>query len=225
MSWPLFYAELSSLYEDTYYMEQMRRDYNALKQTGSARTFAAEFKALAMTLRKDHDTKMFDFQEKLKSNVRTGLAAAVGINDFDTLVAAAIKLDQALFDDTKAKKKTEQFQKSSPSSSSASHRQQPRNDNPPSSHYGSQKAPSQNSSPSGPRPYLTAEEKQRREDLHLCRVCSSDKHFKIDCPVHKAKENKGPSRYPTPASSSNVNANSAPSAPVTSAGKYDPQGR
>ena len=53
------------------------------------------------------------------------------------------------------------------------------------------RSPSQNSP--GPHPHLSAEEKQRREDLRLCRVCGSDKHFKNDCPVHKAKENKGPS--------------------------------
>ena len=72
-SWPLFYAELNSLYEDTYYMEQMRREYDALEQKGSARTFAAEFKALATILHKGKDDKIYDFKRKLKSNVRTGL--------------------------------------------------------------------------------------------------------------------------------------------------------
>jgi len=56
-SWPLFCAGLSSLFEDTYYMEQMHREYDVLEQKGSARTFAAEFKALATILHKSDSDK------------------------------------------------------------------------------------------------------------------------------------------------------------------------
>jgi len=240
-SWPLFYAELNSLYEDPYYMEQMRREYDALEQKGSARTFAAEFKALAMTLHKGDADKIHDFKRKLKSNVRTGLTIAT-ITDFDTLVAKAIELDQALFEDAKARKKAEQSQKSGPPSSSTSHPQQPRNNPPPQGPRN--RPPSQNpsssknssSSISGPRPHLTAEEKNRREALHLCRFCGSNEHFKKDCPDLQAKlerEHKGSSRYPAPASTSNVNAPTAPAPSVaishtispSSSGKFNPQGQ
>ena len=238
ISWPLFYAELSSLFEDTYHLEQMHREYDALEQKGSARAFAAEFKALATILHKSDSDKIFDFKKKLKPTVKTGLTIAT-IDNFDMLVAKAIELDQVLFENAKAAKKAEQPKKAGATLPSAPHPQQPRNNNASSSHHGPRNSSStQNPVPSsGPHPRLTAEEKQRRETLHLCRVCGSSDHFKKDCPVHQAKENKnkGSSRYSTPAVSSNVNANPdlVSAAPVTvshiisssSPGKYNPQGQ
>src|SRR5438552_2851666 len=96
-SWPLFRAELDSLFEDTYYIEQMRREYHALKQKDSARNFATEFKTLATILNKDEGTKIFDFKEKLKSEVQKGLVIATGLTNFDVLVVKAIIKDFVLF--------------------------------------------------------------------------------------------------------------------------------
>jgi hypothetical protein len=75
---------------------------------------------------------------------------------------------------------------------------------------------------------ISQEEKDRRETLGLCRFCGGN-HFKRDCPSLKARLEKGgskgpPPRYPTPASTFNVNSDSAP---VTVShvipGKYFPQ--
>jgi len=205
-SWPLFRAELDSLFEDTYYMEQMRHEYSALKQKGSARNFATEFKTLATILHKDEGTKIFDFKEKLKFEVQKGLAIATGLHNFDILVAKAIELDQTLFETAKAAKKAEQLQKSGTSSSS--HSQQPHNKPRPSGHP----HPSGHPRPSGSQsstssPPLTNEEKDRREKNGLCRVCGSPDHWKKNCPRHLAKlehENKPPPRYSTPTSTSSV---------------------
>jgi hypothetical protein len=165
----------------------MRREYHALKQKGSARNFATEFKTLATILHKDEGTKIFDFKEKLKDTVQKAIAIATGIDSFDMLVAKSIEIDQVLFETAKAAKKVESnSQKPGPSSSS--HSQPPRN-NPSSSSSPRNPPPSQNPS-SDRRGPLTKEEKNRREALGLCRFCGKKGHFKKDCPDLKAKLEK-----------------------------------
>jgi hypothetical protein len=89
---------LDNLYEDPFYMEQIRRGLDALKQTGSARTFSAEFKALAAIVNLSPREKIFQYKEKLKGPVQTQLAGLLAIYEsFDSLVRKSISVDQALF--------------------------------------------------------------------------------------------------------------------------------
>lgn len=91
-SWKLFRTIMDSLFEDTYYMEQTRRDYQALKQKGSARKFAIEFKTYAMILNLDEATQTYDYKEKLKDPVRNAVAIAT-LPNFESLVAKSIEID------------------------------------------------------------------------------------------------------------------------------------
>jgi len=61
---------MNSLFEDTYYLEQVRHDFRALKQKGSARNFAVEFKTYASILQLDEGTMISDYKEKLKDTVQ-----------------------------------------------------------------------------------------------------------------------------------------------------------
>jgi hypothetical protein len=245
-SWSLFRAELDTLYADPFYMEQVRRDLDALEQKGSARTFAAEFKTLAAIRNLPDDEKIFQFKKKLKGTVQTQLAGLLSIDEtFDSLVHKAILVDQALFNADKAAKKAAKSQNSGSSSSSSRPPQQPQHqprNNSSSSSGGSRNpgfsggshsstTPGSRTPSSTPHPPLSEAEKQYREDNNLCRFCGGP-HFKKDCEELKKKlereAKKGlPPRYPTPASSSNVNAFSA--SPVTvshiisPAGKFNPQ--
>jgi hypothetical protein len=252
-SWPLFKAEMDILFANPFYKEEIRRQYKALKQTGSAIVFSTEFKALAAILNKSESDKSFEFKEKLKDNVQIQLAGLLSIDEtFESLVRKAIQVDQALFNVDKALKKAVKSQTPGPLSSSQTpfrppQPQQPRN-NPSSSSGGSRNssfpagsrassaAPgSVHATASTPRPPLSDAEKQYREDNNLCRYCGSKDHFRKDCDKYKKKleidAKKGlPPRYPPPPSSAHINASSAPARPVTVShiisppGKYDPQG-
>jgi hypothetical protein len=250
LSWSLFRAELDSLYEDPLYLEQVRRDLEALKQTGSARTFSAEFKALAAILNLSPGEKIFQYKEKLKGPVRTQLAGLLSINEsFDSLVQKSINVDQAMFIVEKAAKKAAKAQNptsTSTSSASSSRPPQQYHGNPSSSsssggpRHPANPGTSRNSSSSGaprtssaPHPPLTDAEKQYREDNNLCRYCGGA-HFKKDCEKWKKKleadaKNGIVPRYSGPTSSSNINVLSSSGPPVTvshiisPAGKFNPQ--
>jgi hypothetical protein len=238
-SWPLFRGQLDSLYSDPLRMEQVRRDLEALKQTGSASAFAAEFKTLAAIRNLDVDEKIFQYKGKLKGTVQTALAGLLAPGEsFDSIVYKSIVVDQTLFEVDKATKKAAKSQ--NPPSSQQSPRppqQQSRN---PSNPSGSRNPSFSNSAPrnsvpsssrspssSTPHPPLSDAEKQYREDNNLCRFCGGN-HFKKDCEELKKKlereAKKGlPPRYPTP-SSSHVNAPVTVSHIISPAGKFDPQG-
>jgi len=60
---------MNSLFEDTYYIEQVRHDFCALKQKGSARNFSIEFKTFAFIFQLDEGTMISEYKEKLKDTV------------------------------------------------------------------------------------------------------------------------------------------------------------
>jgi hypothetical protein len=242
-SWAIFRTELDALFEDPFYIEQVRRDLGALRQTGSARTFSAEFKTLAAILHLSPEEKVFQYREKLKGPVQTQLAGALSpLDTFESIVYKAINIDQALFTVERAAKKAAKSQNPPPPPSSASRPQQSRS-NAPSSHPGSSRGSGNSRPPAAhggpPRtsssiPYapLSESEKQYREDNGLCRFCGGP-HYKKDCDALKAKmkreaEKGNPPRYPASASAAHAHANPAPPVTVShiisSAGKFLPQG-
>jgi len=133
-SWDLLKAQMNELYADTYQKEQLRREFHNLKQTGSARNYAAEFKTLVTILNINEDTKIYLYKEHLKDKVKESLAlVTTGITTFSDLVTKSIEIDQTLFDIAKAAKKEAakkeplKFQNPAPPSSSVNRTPQPHN--------------------------------------------------------------------------------------------------
>ena len=75
LSWSQFRALINSLFEDTYYLEQVYHDFHALKQKGSTCNFSIEFKTFASILQSDEDTMISKYKEKLKVSWVKGLRA------------------------------------------------------------------------------------------------------------------------------------------------------
>ena len=237
-----FKEQLTSMYADKQRRKTLRQKLTTLKQTGSASKFAAEFKSIANILGIDEESRFALFTAGLKPEVQRALALVRDINSFEELVDAAVQIDHVNFTLAKADSKADSkadprtfnkfnpSQGKGPSSSSSSRPPQPRADSTSSAASSNSRTFSKSPSTSSPRGPISQEEKDRREALGLCRFCGGN-HFKRDCPSLKAKLEKGgskgpPPRYPTstPASTFNVNSDSAP-ATVSHVipGKYLPQ--
>ena len=233
-----FKEQLASMYADKQRRKALRQKLTTLKQTGSASKFAAEFKATANILGIDDESRIALFTAGLKREVQRNLALVRNIDTFEELVDAAVQIDHVNFTLAKADSKVDSkadsksfgksgsnHGKSPPSSTSLSLPQQSRT-NSTSSITPNNFRNSSLKSPSSSRNPISQEEKDRRETLGLCRFCGGN-HFKRDCPSLKAKlekeANKGPPpRYPTPASTSNVNSDSVTISHAIS-GKFPPQ--
>ena len=209
------------MYADKQCYQTLQHKFATLRQTSSASKFAAEFKSLANILGINQEARLALFTERLKGDVQKNLALVRDITTFDELVNAAVHIDHVNYTLAKAEAKAESKSSTNKSSTQGHGKGNPTSSRPPqsrpdnasslTSHSTSHASSTPNST--SPRNPLSQEEKERREALGLCRFCGGN-HFKRDCPSLKAKlardADKGaPPRYPTPASTSNVN--SAPS--------------
>jgi len=227
---------MASMYADKQRRKALRRKLTMLKQTGSAAKFASEFLTIANILGIDDESRFALFTNGLKPEVQRALAISRDIDRFEELVDAAVQIDHVNFTLAKAEAKAESKSsgkssstqgKGPPSSTPSSFRpQQPRTDNTSSFTPNNSRTFSKNP-PTTHNP-ISQEEKERREAMGLCRFCGGN-HFKCDCPSLKAKSEKEghkgpPPRYPTPASTSNVNSDSPHvTVPHVISGKFPPQ--
>ena len=199
LSWPLFRALMNSLFEDTYYLEQVRHDFRALKQKGSARNFSIEFKTFASILQLDEATMISEYKEKLKDTVQQGIAYTTGITSFELLVAKSIEIDQVLYKIAKASSKKDESRSQRPTSkdstpsqskntsSSSSHPKHSTLQNASASHAST----SRSSNPSHPRGPISPEERERRAAHKLCMYCADPDHAIRDCPRLQIAVKKG----------------------------------
>jgi len=191
LSWFQFRALMNSLFEDTYYLEQVRHDFCALKQKGSARNFSIEFKTFASILQLDEGTMISEYKEKLKDMVQQGIAYTTGITSFELLVAKSIEIDQVLYKIAKASTKKDEsraqkpiFRDSTPSQSknfsSPSHSKHSTQQNASASHASVTRTSTPHPShPCGP---LSQEERERRITHKLCMYCADPDYAIQDCP-------------------------------------------
>jgi len=229
------------MYADKQRHKALRRKLITLKQTGSASKFAAEFKSTANILGIDDESRFALFTNGLKPDVQRALALVRNIDTFEELVDAAIQIDHVNFTLAKAEAKADPKSSGKSlgganpqgkgNSLSSSRPQQPRTDNTSLVTPNNSRTSSSKNTSTSSRNTISQEEKGRHEALGLCRFCDGN-HFKCDCPSLKAKlekeANKGPPpRYPTPASTSNVNSDSTlvtvSNTILSSSGKYPSQ--
>jgi len=185
LSWPLFKALMNSLFEDTYYLKQVRHDFHALKHKGSARNFSIEFKTFASILQLDEDTMIFEYKEKLKDTVQQGIAYTTGITNFELLVAKSIEIDQVLYKIAKASTKKDKSCSQKPTPKDSAPSQSKNSSSQSSRRLAPSPGPTQPStSPdlSHPRGPLSQEERERRIAHKLCMYCAGPDHAIQDCP-------------------------------------------
>lgn len=169
----------------------VRRQLNALKQMGSAATYAARFRELVVHLDLTEQSKVDMFFKGLKESVGYGLTIAGKPSTIDDLISHAIKLDNDLYQyNTNTKKK-----------SSAQDHSKPRDHTPKaptSSHTTTTTSHSQSTSSdvvpmdidavrTAPRGPLSAAERQRRLDNKLCLYCGEAGHLVSACPKSKSR--------------------------------------
>jgi len=193
LSWFQFRALMNSLFEDTYYLEQVRHDFRALKQKGSACNFSIEFKTFASILQLDEGTMISKYKEKLKDTVQQGIAYTTGITSFELLVAKSIEIDQVLYKIAKASTKKDESRAQKPISKDSTP-SQPKNSSSSHSKHSTQQnvsAPQAAPHPSHPRGPLSQEEQAHREANHLCMYCGDGDHQIQDCPRLQSAVKKG----------------------------------
>ena len=201
LSWLQFRALMNSLFEDTYYLEQVRHDFHALKQKGSARNFSIEFKTFASILQLDEGTMISEYKEKLKDTVQQGIAYTTGITSFELLVAKSIEIDQVLYKISKASSKKDESGTQKPRSkdstpsqpknaASSSHSKHSTHQNASTSHASTSRS-SSTSHPSYHRGPLSQEERERRVTHKLCMYCADPDHVIQDCPRLQSAAKKG----------------------------------
>ena len=99
---------MNSLFEDTYYLEQVHHDFHVLKQKDSICNFSIEFKTFAFILQLDEGTIISEYKEKLEDTVQQRIAYTTGITSFKLLVAKSIEIDQVLYKIAKASTKKDE---------------------------------------------------------------------------------------------------------------------
>ena len=230
VSWFQFRALMNSLFEDTYYLEQVRHDFRALKQKGSARNFSIEFKTFASILQLDEGTMISEYKEKLKDTVQQGIAYTTGITSFELLVAKSIEIDQVLYKIAKASAKKDESrskpvskdstpsQSKNTSSSSSSHSKSTQQNA--SASYASTSR-SSSTPPSHPRGHISQEERERRTAHKLCMYCGDPDHAIQDCPRLQTAVKKG---YAKPRQTISSVATSSTVTVVPPTGNSPPQG-
>ena len=114
LSWAQFRALMNSLFEDTYYLEQVHHDFHVLKQKDSIRNFSIEFKTFAFILQLDEGTIISEYKEKLEDTVQQRIAYTTGITSFKLLVAKSIEIDQVLYKIAKASTKKDESHSQKP---------------------------------------------------------------------------------------------------------------
>jgi len=215
LSWFQFRALMNSLFEDTYYLEQIHHDFHALKQKGSARNFSIEFKTFASILQLNEGTMISEYKEKLKDTVQQGIAYTTGITSFELLVAKSIEIDQVLYKIAKASAKKDESHAQKPISRDSTPSQSKNSSSPSHSKHSTQQnasAPRSAPHPSHPHGPLSQEERARREANHLCMYCGDGDHQIQDCPRLRSAVKKGHAKphhtvssvSPVPASSTTI---------------------
>jgi len=231
LSWFQFRALMNSLFEDTYYLEQVRHDFRALKQKGSARNFSIEFKTFASILQLDEGTMISEYKEKLKDTVQQGIAYTTGITSFELLVAKSIEIDQVLYKIAKASSKKDESRPqkttskdSTPSqsknTSSSFHSKHSTLQNASASHAST----SRSSNPSHPRGPISPEERERRASHKLCMYCADPDHTIQDCPRLQIAVKKGYAKPRQIVSSVSTSSSSTVTVVPPSTGNLPPQG-
>jgi len=229
LSWFQFRALMNSLFEDTYYLEQVRHDFRALKQKGSARNFSIEFKTFASILQLDEGTMISEYKEKLKDTVQQGIAYTTGITSFELLVAKSIEIDQVLYKIAKASSKKDESRSQRPTSkdstpsqskntSSFSSHSKPASQNASASHASTSRP---SSHPRGP---ISPEERERRATHKLCMYCADPDHTIQDCPRLQIAVKKGYAKPRQIVSSVSTSSSSTVTVVPPSTGNLPPQG-
>ena len=180
-----FFNSLRSTFGDPDRVRTAERDLRALRQSGSAATYAAQFRSLASRLHWGDEALLSQFRVGLSDDVLDALVAQDIPPGLDSYILYAIDVDNRLYE----RRQEKQNRRTKPSTNLPVRAQfTHRNLLPPpqtsSTHDDGGPAPMQvDSSRHLKFIPLSDKEKQRRRDQKLCLYCGQPNHVVNNCPL------------------------------------------
>jgi hypothetical protein len=187
-TWSEFKKEFLKVFSDVDIKELSYQRLQALKQTGSASSYATEFRRYSLNLDWNDEPLRQHFFRGLKSEVKDRVLSPSDFADLASLIENAIKWDNLLYqrrkDPNNGKSTDRSYLNTTRQSSHWVNRTtnpapKAQWNNPPPRHtLGTGPAPMEVDSIHGP---LTQAEKDRRRNNNLCLYCGNPGHRAVDC--------------------------------------------
>jgi hypothetical protein len=209
ITWAAFKKEFLKIFSDIDIKELSYQRIQALKQTGSASSYANEFRRYSLNLDWNDEPLRQHFFRGLKTDVKDRVLSPSDFPDLASLIENAIKWDNLLYQRRKDPNNTKSTDRSyanatNRQSSNFNNRSfnpvptpRPQWNNPPCHTLRSGPAPMEVDSIRGP---LMQAEKDRRRQNNLCLYCGSPGHRAAEC-----RKRTNPSSNPSRRSIASIN--------------------
>ena len=184
-TWAAFRKEFFKMFSDVDIKEVSYQRIQALRQTGSASTYANEFRRHSLNLDWNDEPLRQHFFGGLKSEVKDKVLSPTDFTDLNALIESAIKWDNLLYQRRKDPNNTKANDRPNTDKQpwhkplmQNQFKPQPWINGPPARNLGTGPAPMDIGTIRGP---LSQEEKERRRTNRLCFYCGKPNHTAMEC--------------------------------------------
>ncbi len=187
-SWDAFKKEFFKVFSDVDIKELSYQRLQALKQTGSASTYANDFRRHSLNLDWNDEPLRQHFFRGLKPEVKDRVLSPTDFTDLNSLMESAIKWDNLLYQRRKDPSNNKSIDRSYAHSTSyqardnrplnQAHNRMHQWNSPPTHTLGTGPTPMEVDSIRGP---LSQAEKDHRRKNNLCLYCGNSGHRALEC--------------------------------------------